>query len=282
MIILYPTNAGFALENAALIAGVPVPKISRMIVGTGVPHADPASAEALVGFRAAATQTAVISRSPEEISIRAGIDPSGTYTITEVGIELEDGTLYAYGEFSQPFLKGSGVGFEFQCVLSRQNLDNIRLDLNILDVNALADGVKELALADFLVEAAPLIAEALAGKAPIDGEGTSGTWSISIEGSAGNVAWANVSGKPNIASAGTGSYWEPVWGGYSTDPVNAYLNWGMGIYMVFGSTYPDGAIWFVCGLNGGSDWYGVCNTGDVIGLNGDAYTLIAKLARSQV
>ncbi|PXX81379.1 hypothetical protein, partial [Rivihabitans pingtungensis] len=160
-LILTPTHAGMDRENTALANGEPLPKVARVVVGTGVPHTDPATATALVAPRAQSVQLAITRLSDTAIQINAGIDKTGAYAITEVGLELADGTLYAYGTLMPPagFFKGEGIALELPCVLSRSNLGQLTVDWNILDVNALAENIKNLALDAFTSEASPIIAD---------------------------------------------------------------------------------------------------------------------------
>lgn len=160
-IILYPTKAGMDRENLALADGTAMPKIAKLVVGDGVPLDDPALATALVNQRAESVQTAVVRLSQTAMEIRAGLDKSGAYTIKEIGIELADGTLYAYGSMMAPdgFFKGDGIAIELPCILSRENLGQIQVEWNILDINSLAANIKNLALDEFAGEASPLVNE---------------------------------------------------------------------------------------------------------------------------
>ena len=158
-IILYPTKAGMDRENLALANGTAMPKISKLVVGDGTPLADPTLATELVHPCAESVQTAVVRLSQTAMEIRAGLDKSGSYTIKEIGIELADGTLYAYGAMMAPdgFFKGDGIAIELPCVLSRENMGQVQVEWNILDINSLAENIKNLALDEFAGEASPLV-----------------------------------------------------------------------------------------------------------------------------
>ena len=158
-IILYPTKAGMDRENLALANGTAMPKISKLVVGDGTPLSDPTLATELVHPCAESVQTAVVRLSQTAMEIRAGLDKSGFYTIKEIGIELADGTLYAYGSMMAPdgFFKGDGIAIELPCVLSRENMGQVQVEWNILDINSLAENIKNLALDEFAGEASPLV-----------------------------------------------------------------------------------------------------------------------------
>lgn len=159
-IILYPTQAGFDRENTALATGSAMPKLAKVVVGDGVPNASPGTATALTNKRGEAQSGSIVRLSPSAISGNAGISPVGAITITEIGIELEDGTLYAYGAMMAPtgFFKGDGVGLDLQFVLSRENLDSIEIAVSLLDLAAMAEQIKNMALAGFAGEASPIVA----------------------------------------------------------------------------------------------------------------------------
>ncbi|PXX81375.1 hypothetical protein [Rivihabitans pingtungensis] len=158
-LILYPTRVGMDRENLALSTGQPMPKIAHVVVGSGMPHADPAAATALVNPRAESVQLAITRLSDTAIQINAGIDKAGCYTITEVGLMLADGTLYAYGPLMPPhgMHKGENIAIELPCVLSRAHLCDLEVDWSILDINELAHTVKELALDALLHDACQLL-----------------------------------------------------------------------------------------------------------------------------
>lgn len=159
-IILYPTQAGFDRENAALATGAAMPKLAKVVVGDGVPTPNPSAATALTNQRADAVSGSIVRLSPSAISGNAGISPVGAINITEIGLVLEDGTLYAYGAMMPPsgFLKGDGIGLDLQFVLSRENLDTVEIAVSLLDLAAMAEQIKAMALNSVISESGPFVA----------------------------------------------------------------------------------------------------------------------------
>lgn len=166
-IILYPTNAGNDVQNRALAGEIPMPKISRVTASNGIPHADPYNATTLTGdISIAATkhaeQVAVERLSDSAMRITAGFGPETHLSITQIGVWLDDGTLFAYGPLPTAFEKGDGVGVALPMVLSRSALDQIQLDINILDVNALGAQLVAMVMARVLGLSNSVVMELLA------------------------------------------------------------------------------------------------------------------------
>lgn len=166
-IILYPTNAGNDVQNRALAGEIPMPKIARVTASNGIPHADPYNATTLTGDIAIAAtkqaeQVAVERLSASAMRITAGFGPETHLAITQIGVWLDDGTLFAYGVLPTPFEKGDGVGVALPMVLSRSALDQIQLDINILDVNALGAQLVAMVMARVLGLSNSVVMELLA------------------------------------------------------------------------------------------------------------------------
>jgi len=166
-IILYPTNAGNDVQNRALAGEIPMPKISRVTASNGVPHADTYNATTMTGdISIAATkqaeQVAVERLSDSAMRITAGFGPDTHLSITQIGVWLDDGTLFAYGPLPTAFEKGDGIGVALPMVLSRSALDQIQLDINILDVNALGAQLVAMVMARVLGLSNSVVMELLA------------------------------------------------------------------------------------------------------------------------
>lgn len=158
-IIFHPTAAGMDIQNQCLISGDPLPAIAAISCSDGVPHDNPYTATSLTGTQLHAVQTSATRKSASAIEFQAGFSPEGALTLTQLGVWLSDGTLFAYAVLPQPYFKGEGVGLSLPGVLSRQGLGDFQLDINILDVNALAEVIKNLALDRFAGAAAPIVTD---------------------------------------------------------------------------------------------------------------------------
>ncbi|WP_282093027.1 phage tail protein [Epibacterium ulvae] len=100
------TLAGKAKENEALTAGLPLPKIEKMIVGEGPAHSQPSLVTALAAPEIAQHEvqiTTVEKLSDSTIQLNGEVGSDVDIHIREIGLLMEDGTLYAYGIY-QPFV----------------------------------------------------------------------------------------------------------------------------------------------------------------------------------
>ena len=176
-IIFHPTAAGMDIQNQCLISGSPLPAIAAISCSDGVPHDNPYTATSLTGTQLYAVQTSATRKSASAIEFQAGFSPEGALTLTQLGVWLSDGTLFAYAVLPQPYFKGEGVGLSLPGVLSRQGLGDFQLDINILDVNALAEVIKNLALDRFAGAAAPIVTDYIT---PLE-RAVSYAWDVGIQ-----------------------------------------------------------------------------------------------------
>jgi len=126
--ILTITQAGLARETDSLTTGN-MPKFDKLVIGSGAPHATPFLATAMVQS-AFETQVIVVERlSAGAVKFHAAIPSDIEVNIREIGLFLEDGTLYAYADYSQgtgqSFFKGTGFAFSFFVLLTREQLPNL-------------------------------------------------------------------------------------------------------------------------------------------------------------
>lgn len=92
------TNVGIAAENAAIAAGEPL-KIKSIVLGDKTPTGDLRQATRLLRKKDEHTCKVVPDATdPSLVYAELRIpNPAEAYTINEIGVELEDGTLYSYG-----------------------------------------------------------------------------------------------------------------------------------------------------------------------------------------
>jgi len=139
--ILTITQAGLARETDALTTGV-MPKFDKIVIGSGVPNATPFTATAMVQ-PVFDTQVIVVERlSAGAVKFHASIPSNIEVNIREIGLFLEDGTLYAYADYSQgtgqSFFKSAGFAFSFFVLLTREQLPNLVFTYVPVDTTSIA------------------------------------------------------------------------------------------------------------------------------------------------
>ena len=139
--ILTITQAGLARETDALTSGA-MPKFSQLHVGDGVPNPSPFTTTAMVNSRYQTDVLVVERLSPGAVKFHASVPAEVELNIREVGLFLEDGTLYAYADYSQgtgqSFFKAAGFAFSFFVLLTREQLPDLVFTYQPVDTAAIA------------------------------------------------------------------------------------------------------------------------------------------------
>lgn len=145
--LLQITDAGYEAESLALERGES-PVYANLVIGDGVPHANPSAATALV-HSVFSTKVLVVEKlSAGARKYHASIPPDVEITLREIGLTLSDGTLYAYGAYAEPtngFFKAEGFAFNFYTLLTRKNMPDYSFSYEPVDIAAIADSIKNQA-----------------------------------------------------------------------------------------------------------------------------------------
>ena len=125
--LLTITKAGLQRETEAAISGE-FPKFAMIHIGDGLPHANPFLAIDMVND-VYQTEVLVVERlSAGAVKFHATIPPDVALKIWEIGLFLEDGTLYAYGDYADgegedaAFYQALNFAFDFYVVLAKEQL----------------------------------------------------------------------------------------------------------------------------------------------------------------
>lgn len=142
--ILTITQAGLTVETDALTSGL-MPRFDKLHIGNGVPHADPFLATEMVAPVYEVEVMLVERISAGAVKFHAIIPPEAALTIREVGLFLEDGTLYAYADYSQgtgeEFFKPSNFAFSFFVLLTREQLPELTFTYEPLDTDEIVKNI---------------------------------------------------------------------------------------------------------------------------------------------
>ncbi|NCC41789.1 MAG: hypothetical protein EOM21_20725 [Gammaproteobacteria bacterium] len=142
--ILTITQIGLTVETDALTSGV-MPRFTNLVIGDGVPHASPFLATAMV-HPVYEVEVLVVERiSAGAVKFHAVIPQEIALTIREVGLLLEDGTLYAYTDYAQGsdeiFYKPSNFAFSFYVLLAREQLPELVFTYSPLDTDDIVETI---------------------------------------------------------------------------------------------------------------------------------------------
>lgn len=141
------TEVGMAAENEAIIDGS-MPVFDKLFIGDGAVAQSPFKATELT-HKVFDTQVLVAERLSEgAIRLHAHIPAEQEMLITEIGLMLNDGTLYAYAPYSTEtngFFKAKGFDFTLQVILSRQQLPDLTFNYTPIDVQAIANQIRDSA-----------------------------------------------------------------------------------------------------------------------------------------
>lgn len=147
MSILNITTAGKKVETDALQNGTPVPRIAKLVIGAGTP---PTETIAMLGLTQLVNQVyeadiAYIDRlSPTSMKLTASVPDNIECRIKEIGLVLEDGTLFAYAPYMPEapdgggMYKGRGFAWTIFCILSREQMGTVNFTYSPIDKQQLA------------------------------------------------------------------------------------------------------------------------------------------------
>jgi len=148
--LLTVTDAGSIVETNALNNGT-FPAVDKILVGDGVPPANPSAATALVHQVLALNVTIVERVNPQTVRFHAEIPQGIEINIRELGIQLADGTLYAYAPFTSSlasyFHKPAGFAFSFSVMVARTALPVVTVNYAPLDTGVIAADIASQTLA---------------------------------------------------------------------------------------------------------------------------------------
>jgi len=141
--LLIPTPQGQALETNALINGDPLPKLTALVIDGGV-LPDDSTTTAVIDEVYRTNAIAFERISAGVTKIYGEVPPDEEFRIRGIGLEMEDGTLYAYARY-QPqvdgFFKGKGFAFSFFVLHSRENNTELTFTYSPLDITAIAEQI---------------------------------------------------------------------------------------------------------------------------------------------
>lgn len=144
--ILTITQVGLARETDALASGA-MPRFAHLSIGDGDPHAVPFNATTMVGPKFETDVLVVERLSPGAVKFHASIPADVEISIREVGLFLEDGTLYAYADYSQgtgqSFFKAAGFAFSFFVLLTREQLPELVFTYQPVDTASIAQTIAQ-------------------------------------------------------------------------------------------------------------------------------------------
>lgn len=152
MAVLTITTAGKALETDAIVSGTAMPKLDKLVVGSGTPPSTDAEIIALTDLvvREYETNVIVVDRLSETtVKFEASIPENVEMRIREIGLTLEDGTLFAYAPYapSNPdgggMYKGVGFAFSVFTILSREQQGTLEFTYSPIDVQQLATQIAD-------------------------------------------------------------------------------------------------------------------------------------------
>lgn len=147
--LLTITQAGHAKEQEALASGAPLPKLEKLLIGAGPVQAEPHLATAVTAWHEAPILTVEqLSEGALKLTAEVGADVEGH--IREIGLAMEDGTLYAYAPYQVEaggLFKATGFAFSFYVIVSREDIDQLDVNYAPLDVDALAQQIADEATA---------------------------------------------------------------------------------------------------------------------------------------
>lgn len=135
------TAAGNIVETDAIASGV-FPPIQHVLIGDGAPHLDVDGATAMVNQVYATQVYAVVRESPQVLRLHVEIPQNIALTMREIGVRLQDGTLYAYCPYERivgaAFVKPNLYAFSFSVVIARSSLVDVNVLYSPLDTATLS------------------------------------------------------------------------------------------------------------------------------------------------
>ena len=143
--LLTITQAGHSKEQEALASGAPLPKLEKLLIGAGPVQAEPHLATSVTAWHEAPILTVEqLGQGALKLTAEVGADVEGH--IREIGLAMEDGTLYAYAPYQVEaggLFKATGFAFSFYVIISREDVDQLDVTYAPLDVSALAQQIAD-------------------------------------------------------------------------------------------------------------------------------------------
>lgn len=152
MTILHITQHGKGLETDALENGTTMPKIKGFVIGDGIPPATQSAREALTALVHQTYQTPVLLKdrvSPSVLKLVGSIPEDVSTYVREIGLVLEDDSLYAYGVYAsdapngEATYKGAGFAMTFTTIISRETQGNLTFTYSPIDVQQIATQISD-------------------------------------------------------------------------------------------------------------------------------------------
>lgn len=144
--ILNMTEAGQKLETQILTQGGEMPKITYLVVGDGTPPPIMSKMTELTNQTYQSDVLVVERLSENAVKLHGEVPPEVETRITEIGIVLADGTLYAVGSY-QPevggFFKAKGFAFSFFTILSKEDAGELDFEYDPVDIQAMAKKISQ-------------------------------------------------------------------------------------------------------------------------------------------
>lgn len=152
MTVLVITTEGKRIETDAIANGTPVPKLHKLVVGSGTP---PISIEGQIALTSLVhleyeSNVLVVDRlSPTSVKFTGSVPENIECNIREIGLTLEDGTLFAYSPYmpANPdnpgggMYKGRGFAWTVFTILSREQMGTLNFTYSPIDVQQLAEQI---------------------------------------------------------------------------------------------------------------------------------------------
>ncbi len=139
--ILQLTTAGQELETRILTQGGEMPKIAHLAVGDGECPEDMSQMTQLTHETYRSDILVKDQLSSHAVKLHGEVPPDVETRITQIGLVLADGTLYAVGGY-QPevggFFKAAGFAFSFFVILSKEQAGELAFEYNPVDIQAMA------------------------------------------------------------------------------------------------------------------------------------------------
>lgn len=143
--ILTLTETGLQKEDDALLNGVAIPKIAKIVVSDTVLE-DVRTATVLSGQVAELNALVIDRLSAGVTKLYAEVDVETAIHIRSVGILLEDGSLFACANYlpeTDGMYKGEGYAYSFYVLLSRQSDKPITFTYMPVDIQEIAKRIEQ-------------------------------------------------------------------------------------------------------------------------------------------
>ncbi len=155
-LILRYTDVGRNLEDDAIANGGTVPAIAALLIddGAGAPTDEANIAGMTAVSHEAARITEFVKQKTESGWQFTFVTPlAGELTVKGVGVELADGTLWKYGIYAPVTTVPDGFALEIHLLHTRADSPVAEVSVTALDIDEMAETVRELAFDDPTVNA---------------------------------------------------------------------------------------------------------------------------------